>query len=70
MRNLLVSGEYIDRVSSDFFLSDTERELVKNVTRIFHEANKKVVVVLNVGGVIETQSWKEMPDAILLSWHC
>ena len=64
-----ISGEYIDRVSSDFFLSDTERELVKNVTRIFHEANKKVVVVLNVGGVIETQSWKEMPDAILLSWQ-
>ncbi len=64
-----ISGEYIDRVSSDFFLSETERELLKNVTRIFHEANKKVVVVLNIGGVIETQSWKEMPDAILLSWQ-
>ena len=64
-----ISGEYIDRVSSDFFLSETERELVKNVTRIFHNENKKVVVVLNIGGVIETQSWKEMPDAILLSWQ-
>lgn len=62
-----ISGEYVDRVSSDFFLSETERELVKNVTRIFHAANKKVVVVLNVGGVIETDSWKDMPDAILLS---
>ncbi|MCD8267036.1 MAG: hypothetical protein LUD46_00230 [Parabacteroides sp.] len=51
-----ISGEYIDRVSSDFFLSETERELVKNVTRIFHDENKKVVVVLNIGGVIETQS--------------
>lgn len=64
-----ISGEYIDRVSSDFFLSETERELVKNVTRIFHDENKKVVVVLNIGGVIETQSWKDMPDAILLSWQ-
>ena len=64
-----ISGEYIDRVSSDFFLSETERELVKNVTRIFHNENKKVVVVLNIGGVIETQSWKDMPDAILLSWQ-
>lgn len=64
-----ISGEYIDRVSSNFFLSETERELVKNVTRIFHNENKKVVVVLNIGGVIETQSWKEMPDAILLSWQ-
>lgn len=64
-----ISGEYIDRVSSDFFLSDTEQELVKNVTRIFHDENKKVVVVLNIGGVIETQSWKDMPDAILLSWQ-
>lgn len=64
-----ISGEYIDRVSSDFFLSDTERELIKNVTRIFHNEKKKVVVVLNIGGVIETQSWKDMPDAILLSWQ-
>lgn len=64
-----ISGEYVDRVSSDFFLSEAERELVKNVTRIFHAANKKVVVVLNVGGVIETDSWKDMPDAILLSWQ-
>lgn len=64
-----ISGEYIDRVSSDFFLSETEQELVKNVTRIFHNENKKVVVVLNIGGVIETQSWKDIPDAILLSWQ-
>ena len=64
-----ISGEYIDRVASDFFLSDTEYQLMKDVTRIFHEAGKKVAVVLNVGGVIETKSWKDMPDAILLSWQ-
>lgn len=64
-----ISGEYVDRVSSDFFLSDVEYQLMKDVTRIFHEAGKKVAVVLNVGGVIETKSWKNMPDAILLSWQ-
>ena len=64
-----ISGEYIDRVASDFFLSKTEYDLVKNVSNIFHQEGKKVVVVLNVGGVIETESWKEMPDAILLSWQ-
>ena len=64
-----ISGEYVDRVSSDFFLSDVEYQLMKDVTRIFHEAGKKVAVVLNVGGVIETKSWKDMPDAILLSWQ-
>lgn len=64
-----ISGEYIDRVASDFFLTKAEYQLVKNVSNIFHKEGKKVVVVLNVGGVIETESWKDMPDAILLSWQ-
>ena len=53
------AGEYSDRkVKDDFELCADEREMLEKVTRIFHQEGKKVVVILNIGGVIETASWK------------
>ena len=63
------SGEFFDRTSADFALDPKERRLLQDVTAAFHRLGKKVVVVLNIGGVIETASWKHIPDAILLAWQ-
>lgn len=63
------SGEFEDRhLNGDFNLTDAERKMIMDVCSAFHEVNKKVIVILNVSGVIETDSWIKEADAVLVAW--
>lgn len=63
------SGEFLDRkVSSNFNLTMAEQSMINGVCDEFHKASKKVVVILNVCGPVETASWTSKPDAILNVW--
>ena len=59
------AGEEKDRrIPDDFDLTAEERLQIETM----HSRGKKVVVVLNICGVVETSSWKEHPEAIILPW--
>jgi beta-glucosidase len=65
------AGEGRDRTNTegDFKLTEGERRTIQQVSAAFKAKNKKTVVVLNIGGSIETASWRDLPDAILLTWQ-
>ena len=63
------SGEESDRrLEGDFYLASAEKFMIEQVIDRFHSLGKKVAVVMNVCGVMEMNSWKDKPDAILLAW--
>ena len=62
-------GEGADRLQqTEYLLSDVEHRLIAQVSQAFHAARKRVVVVLNVSGVVEVASWRSLADAVVLSW--
>ena len=64
------AGEGNDRkaVDGDWSLTAQERQMMQDIADECHILGRKLIVVLNIGGVIETASWKHIPDAILLAW--
>jgi beta-glucosidase len=63
-------GEGHDRkIDYDFNLTAEEKLALNKITKAFHKQNKKVVVVLNIDGVVEVASWRDSVDAILLAWQ-
>lgn len=57
------------KVEGNFMLTKAEQNLIDKTATAFHQAGKKVVVVLNIGTSIETESWKNKVDAILVAWQ-
>ena len=63
------SGEFADRkVAGDFDLTERESANIGKLSNAFRSKSKKLVAVLNIGGPIETASWRDKVDAILLAW--
>lgn len=63
------SGEFADRsISENFNLTAAEKKMIDDVAAAFHRKGKKVTVILNVCGVIETASWIDKADAVLVAW--
>lgn len=64
------SGEGADRtVKDNFNPTENEQSIIKTLAQSFHQKGKKFVVILNIGGVIETASWRDWADAVLLAWQ-
>ena len=63
------AGEGSDRKEDvDYQLSSGEQQLIAQTAKAFHAQGKKVVVVLNIDGVVDVASWRNEADAILLAW--
>ena len=64
------AGEGLDRdIKTEFNLNEDEKSMIDRVSSVYHQAGKPVVVVINSGSVMETASWRDAVDAILVAWQ-
>ena len=64
------AGEGMDRsIDGEFNLTQKEQNMIFRVSDAFRAANKPVIVVINSGSVMETASWRDRVDAILVAWQ-
>ena len=64
-----VFGEGKDRnYHYNYLLSKDELTLLETVSEAFHKEGKKVNVILNIGGLVDIWSWKDLVDGIILCW--
>ena len=64
-----IFGEGRDRLYQfSYLLSDDEIRLIKRVSEAFHAEGKPLVVVLDIGGIVDMTAWQEMADAVVVSW--
>lgn len=64
------AGEFQDRKKEvDYYLRPDEIALIQNVSATFHAKNKKVIVILNIGGIVDVAAWRDNVDGILLAWQ-
>ena len=64
------AGEGMDReINGEFNLTKDEQDMIFRVSDAFHAKGKKVIVIINSGSVMETVSWRDRVDAILVAWQ-
>ncbi|PTQ97897.1 beta-glucosidase [Mucilaginibacter yixingensis] len=64
------SGETKDRdLDSNYHLKPAELSLIDRTATAFHQQGKKLIIVLNICGPIDTKAWRTKADAILLAWQ-
>ncbi len=63
-----MQGKDRTNTEGDYLLSTDETNLINDVASAAHAQDKKVVVVLNIAGIVEMESWKDDVDAIVLAY--